>query len=49
MEMVCKGQIDSERLPPPPRAAFFHGLRTHLQTITWKVLDDPDIVLKPED
>lgn len=49
MAMVCKGQINAERLPPSPRAAIFHGFRVHLQTISWKTLDDPENQLKPDD
>ena len=30
-------------------AAYFHGLRVHMQIITWKLLDDGDIDLKPEE
>ena len=47
--MVYKGQVDPERLPPSPRAAHFHGLRAHLQIITWKLLDDDHLKLKPEE
>ena len=48
MDMVCKGQVDPERLPPP-RAAHFHALRAHWQIITWKLLDDNHLYLKPEE
>ena len=43
------GQVDPERLPPSPRAAHFHALRAHLQIITWKLLDDDQLKLKPEE
>ena len=49
MNMVYKGQVDPEHLPPSPRAAHFHGLRAHLQIITWKLLDDDHLKLKPEE
>ena len=46
--MVCKGVLEPEKMPPTERAAYFHGLRAHLQIITWKLLDD-EFQLKPED
>ena len=46
-QMVCEGLIEPEKLPPTERAAWFHGLRVHLQTIQWKILDDT-INLEPE-
>ena len=47
--MVCKGQVDPEGLPPTPHAAYFHGLRTYLQIITWKLLDEDHPKLIPEE
>ena len=29
-----------EKLPPTERAAWFRGLRVHLQIIQWKMLDE---------
>lgn len=40
MDMVAKGVVQPEKMPPTERAAFFHGLRVHLQVITWKLLND---------
>jgi len=30
--------LDPQKLPPTERAAYFHGLRAHLQIILWKTL-----------
>ena len=38
MEMVSKGMLEPEKMPPTQRAAYFHGLRAHLQIVTWKLL-----------
>ena len=43
--MCCKGVLEPERLPPTESAAYFHGLRVHLQTITWKTLDEESLLL----
>ena len=43
--MCCKGVLEPERLPPTERAAYFHGLRVHLQTLTWKTLDTKNPLL----
>ena len=48
MEMICKGSINPAKMPPSPRAAHFHGLRAHFQIITWKLLDDDPVQIKPE-
>lgn len=29
--MLCKGILDPAKLPPTERAAYYHGLRVHLQ------------------
>ena len=29
IDLVCKGTISSEKLPPSERSAYYHGLRTH--------------------
>ena len=49
MEMVSKGRLESEKMPPTQRVAYFHGLCAHLQIVTWKLLDTADFQLKPED
>ena len=49
MEMVSKGMLEPEKMPPTQRAAYFHGHRAHLQIVTWKLLDTADFQLKPED
>ena len=33
--MTSRGVILPEKLPPTDRAAYFHGLRVHLQIVTW--------------
>ena len=38
--MLSDGIIEPEKLPPSERAAYYHGLRVHLQIIEWKMLDD---------
>ena len=38
--MLSDGIIQPEKLAPSERAAYFHGLRVHLQIIEWKLLDD---------
>lgn len=45
--MCCKGKVEPERMPPTEQAAYFHGLRVHLQVIHWKLLEDGQ--LKPEE
>ena len=35
-------KIDPILLPPPPRAAIFHGLRVHYQIVLWKDLSEVD-------
>ena len=47
MDMICKGLIESEKMPPTKRSAYFHGLRVHLQVIKWTVLDE-ELNLPPE-
>ena len=49
MEMVSNGMLEPEKMPPTQRAAYFHGLRAHLQIVTWKLLDTADFQSKPED
>ena len=46
--MCCKGKVEPERMPPTERAAYFHGLRVHLQIVNWKLLDE-GVQLNPED
>ncbi|XP_066926559.1 uncharacterized protein [Clytia hemisphaerica] len=40
LEMLCKGLIQPERLPPTSDAATQHGARVHIQVIRWKELDE---------
>ena len=47
--MASKGILQPEKMPPTNSAAYYHGLRAHLQIITWKLLDTTDFYLKPED
>ena len=44
-EMVASKRkiIDPSMLPPTPRAAYFHGLRTYHQIQIWKNLSDKDL------
>ncbi|XP_065652097.1 uncharacterized protein LOC136079741 [Hydra vulgaris] len=39
-QMVCEGIIKPEKLPPTDHAAYFHGLRVHLQVVEWQMLDE---------
>ena len=39
-QMVFEGIIEPKKLPPTEHAAWFHGLRVHLQIIKWKMLDE---------
>ena len=34
--MTAKGDILPEKLPPTPRASYYHSLRVHLQVVTWE-------------
>ena len=43
LDMTCKGIIKLSMMAPTERIAFYHGLRVHLQIITWKVLDNTEI------
>ena len=36
-------------MAPTERTAFYHRLRVHLQIITWKVLDNTEIQLLPDE
>ena len=47
LEMCYKGKVEPERMPPTERAAFFHGLRVHLQIVAWKMLEDNEVQLNP--
>ena len=40
MEMVTasKSSLDPRKLPPTERAAYYHSLRVHLQTVLWEKL-----------
>ena len=39
LDIICKGLLEPEKMPPKERSAYYHGLRVHLQVIEWKVLD----------
>ena len=39
MIAACR-KLDPQRLPPTNRAALFHSLRVHLQTVRWALLDE---------
>ena len=47
--MTCKGIVKPSTIAPTERTAFYHGLRVHLQIITWKVLDNTEIELMPDE
>lgn len=47
--MVTKGVLQPEKMPPTDRAAYFHGLRAHLQIVTWKLLNATEVVLDPKE
>ena len=49
MEMMSKGVLQPEKMPPTDRAAFFHGLRAHYQIVVWKMLNDADVILDPKE
>ena len=36
-------------MAPTERTAFYHGQRVHVQIITWKVLDNTEIQLMPDE
>ncbi|KAG1665078.1 hypothetical protein GQR58_019552 [Nymphon striatum] len=40
LDMICKGVLQPEKLPPTERAAYYHGLRVHVQVIEWQMLDE---------
>jgi hypothetical protein len=37
MDMICRGTIHPEKLPPTERASLFHGLRTFHQIMQWSL------------
>ena len=41
--MTTKDNILPEKLPPTPRAAYYHGLRVHLQVVTWESTGEIDL------
>ena len=49
LEMISKGVLQPEKMPPTNRAAFFHGLRAHHQIVIWKMLNDKNVILDPKD
>ena len=42
LDMVCKGKVAPEELPPTEDAARLHGLRSHYQILKWLFLDSYD-------
>ena len=40
MDMVAKGEINPEDLPPTDTAAVQHNLHGHQQTVVWQTLKD---------
>lgn len=36
-------------MAPTDRAPYYHGLRVHLQIVSWKMLGDSDVELKLDD
>ena len=49
LEMMSKGVLQPEKMPPTNRAARFHCLRAHHQILIWKMLNDKDVILDPKD
>ena len=43
--MTAKGDILPEKLPPTPRAAYYHSLRVHLQFVTWESMGEINLDL----
>ena len=41
--MTAKDDILTEKLPPTPRAAYYHSLRVHLQVVTWESMGEIDL------
>jgi len=40
--------LDPQKLPPTERAAYYHGVRVHLQIILWKTLANSCDDLDPQ-
>ena len=40
MDMVAKGEINPEDLPPTDTAVVQHSLHEHQQTVVWQTLKD---------
>ena len=38
--MTTKGEIQPEKLPPFPRAVYYHRLIVHLQVVTWESMGE---------
>ena len=47
MEMTENGVLEPEKMAPTDRTAYYHGLRAHLEIVTWKFLDSKEIQLDP--
>lgn len=47
MEMISKGVLQPEKMPPTERSAYYHGLRAHYQIVVWKLLNNDEVTLNP--
>ena len=47
--MTEKGVTKPEKMSPTDKVANYHGLRAHLQIVTWKLLDSKEIQLDPRE
>ena len=47
--MTENGVAEPEKIAPTDWAAHYHGLRAHLQIVTWKLLDSKEIQLDPRE
>ena len=45
LEMTENGAMEPEKMALADRAGYYHGLRAHLQIITWNLLDSKEIQL----
>ena len=48
LDRACKSSFEPGKMPPTECAAYFHGLRVHLQIMTWKILDNDNSEWNPE-
>ena len=49
LNMTCTGIIKRPTTALTERTAFYHGVGVHLHIITWKVLDNTEIDLMPDE